>query len=110
MMGLCPREHSINSFIWCAVGGLLGAAAGLASRAERIVILENIGVGVFGAFIGGDFLVAMFSGLVKGDTDFHVASLGMAAGGAVFMLFVLRLMRGAVGPIRASRKAGQRRS
>jgi uncharacterized membrane protein YeaQ/YmgE (transglycosylase-associated protein family) len=109
MMGLSPGGTAINSFIWCAVGGLLGAVAALASRAERIVFLENIGVGVFGAFIGGDFLVAMFSGLVKGDTDFHIASLGMAVGAAVFMLFMLRLMRGAVGPMRAPRKAGQRR-
>jgi uncharacterized membrane protein YeaQ/YmgE (transglycosylase-associated protein family) len=74
------------------------------------VLVENIAVGVFGAFVGGDFLVAMFSGLDKADTAFHIGSLGLAVAGAIGMLFALRVMRGAVGPLRASRKAGQRRS
>ena len=68
-------------------------------------------IGVFGAFIGGDFLVAMSNGGVVNDKVFRMSSLGMAIAGAVVMLVVLRLMCGAVGPMRGSKnKAGQRRN
>lgn len=69
----------------------------------RIVLIENMLVGVFGAFIGGDFLVSVFNGGVVNDKVFHMSSLGMAAGGAVVMLVALRLMRGAVGPMKAGK-------
>jgi uncharacterized membrane protein YeaQ/YmgE (transglycosylase-associated protein family) len=106
-----PREVPINSIIWCAVGALIGAAAALAMPQGRIAMLESVLVGVFGAFIGGDFLVAMLSDGVVSEKVFRMSSLGMAVGGAVVLLAALRLMRGAVGPMRATRsKAGQRRS
>jgi uncharacterized membrane protein YeaQ/YmgE (transglycosylase-associated protein family) len=110
MMGLC-REDAINSYIWCAVGALLGAAAGLPIAAlGRVGMIENVLVGMFGAFIGGDFLVDMFGSLRTGDSAFHIGSLGVAIAAAIGMLVVLHLMRGAVGPMRATRsKAGQRR-
>jgi uncharacterized membrane protein YeaQ/YmgE (transglycosylase-associated protein family) len=105
------REHSINSYIWCAVGALLGGVAGLsAAPLARVVIVENVLVGMFGAFIGGDFLVDMFGSLRAGDSGFHIGSLGVAIAAAIGLLFVLHVMRRAVGPMRASRsKAGQRR-
>ena len=104
--------HGINTYIWCAVGGAIGWVAGLmASDGGRIVMIENILVGVFGAFIGGDFLVAMVGAVAPKDTDFHMVSLAMAMGGAVTLLLVLKAMRGAVGPMRGSKsKAGQRRN
>ena len=73
-------------------------------------MIENILVAVFGAFIGGDFVAAMISGsAVANDKQFRMSSLGMAIAGAVVMLIVLRLMRGAVGPMRSSKsKAGRR--
>jgi uncharacterized membrane protein YeaQ/YmgE (transglycosylase-associated protein family) len=110
MMGLSREDH-INSYIWCAVGAILGAAAGLPVAAlGRVAVIENVFVGMFGAFIGGDFLVDMFGSLRAGDQGFHIASLGVAVAAAIVMLVVLHLMRGAVGPMRASRsKAGQRR-
>lgn len=81
----------------------------MAAGQGRVVLIENVLVGVFGAFIGGDFVVAMFNGGVVNDKVFHVSSLGMAIAGAVVMLVVLRLMRGAVGPMRGSKsKAGRR--
>jgi uncharacterized membrane protein YeaQ/YmgE (transglycosylase-associated protein family) len=110
MMGLC-REQSINSYIWCAVGAALGGAAGLgAAPLSRVLVIENVLVGMFGAFIGGDFLVDMFGGLRAGDTGFHVGSLAFAIVASIGMLVLLRLMRRAVGPMLASRsRAGQRR-
>jgi len=73
-------------------------------------MVENMAVGVFGAFIGGDFVSAMVSGSkLVNDKDFRISSLAMAIAGAVVFLIVLRLMRGAVGPMRASKsKAGRR--
>jgi uncharacterized membrane protein YeaQ/YmgE (transglycosylase-associated protein family) len=112
MMGSIPflLESSINPYIWCVVGALIGAAASFFAAGQgRIVMIENVLVGVFGSFIGGDFVAAMISGSkVVNDKDFRVSSLGMAVAGAVVMLVVLRLMRGAVGPMRASKsKAGR---
>jgi uncharacterized membrane protein YeaQ/YmgE (transglycosylase-associated protein family) len=111
MMVSTIKEYGINPFIWCAVGALIGAAASFMVQGQgTVVMIENILVGVFGAFIGGDFLVAMFNGGVVNDKVFHVSSLAMAIAGAVVMLVVLRLMRSVVGPMRGSKsKAGQRR-
>lgn len=77
----------------------------------KTVMVENVLVGVFGAFIGGDFVAAIVSGSkVVNDKDFRMSSLGMAIAGAVLMLIVLRLMRGAVGPMKALKsKSGKRR-
>ena len=74
-------------------------------------MIENVAVGVFGAFIGGDFVAALVSGSkLVNDKDFRVSSLGMAIAGAVVMLIVLRLMRGAVGPMKNSKsRSGPRR-
>ncbi len=104
-------EYPINPFIWCAVGALIGAAASfMVSNQGKTVMIENVAVGVFGAFIGGDFVAAMIGGGLVNDKDFRMSSLGMAIAGAVVMLMALRLMRGAVGPMRGSKsKAGQRR-
>ena len=66
----------------------------------RPLLIENVLVGVFGAFIGGDFIVSSLNGGVVNDTDFKIGSLGMAIAGAVVMLLVLRLMRKMVGPMR----------
>lgn len=112
MMGVpSSRESGINPFIWCAVGALIGAAASFIVASQgRTVMIENVLVGVFGAFIGGDFVAAMISGsTVANDKDFRMSSLGMAIAGAVLMLVVLRLMRRAVGPIRGAKSKGRRR-
>jgi len=73
-------------------------------------MIENVAVGVFGAFIGGDFVASMISGSkLVNDKDFRISSLAMAIAGAVIFLVVLRLMRGAVGPMRAGKSKAQRR-
>jgi uncharacterized membrane protein YeaQ/YmgE (transglycosylase-associated protein family) len=103
------RENGINPYIWCAVGGLLGWLVSLRQVAGgSVVVIENVLVGVFGAFIGGDFIVSMFNGGVVNDKDFHIMSLVIAVAGALGMLLVLRLLRRAVGPLRPGKRPPRR--
>lgn len=91
------------------VGALLGGAACLfAGTREKILILENLGVGVFGAYIGGDFVAAILSRGKTNDTVFSMGSLGLAVGGALVALALLRLMQRAVGPMQRSKAARRR--
>ncbi len=90
------------------VGVLLGGAACLlAGTREKILLLESLGVGVFGAYIGGDFVASILSHGKTNDTVFSMGSLGLAVGGAIAALALLRLMRRAVGPMH--RTKGPRR-
>ena len=75
----------------------------LSGTREKIVILENLGVGVFGAYIGGDFIAAMLSKGKTNDAVFSMGSLGLAVGAAVVTLLLLKLMRRAVGPMQRSK-------
>lgn len=86
------------------VGVVFGGIAGLMVKTDdRIVIIENVGVGIFGAYIGGDFIASMLNGGVINDTDFSMRSLGLAIGGAIACLVILRLMRRVVGPMKAGK-------
>lgn len=66
---------------------------------------------MFGAFAGGEFLLAQISpppAVVKGAAvaasgGFSIAAVGMGIAGAIVMLVLLRMMRGAVGPLRNSK-------
>lgn len=103
------QENGINPYIWCVVGAVLGWASGLLmASGGRIVLIENVLVGVFGAYIGGDFVASMLNGGVVNDIDFSLRSLGLAIAGAVLMLLALCLMRRMVGPMKPS-KAPRRR-
>ena len=101
MMGwpIWLQENSINPFIWCAVGGIVGYLAGLMMSAAGGETVENILVGVFGAFIGGDLLISQLNGGVINDKDFSFRSLLFAVVGAVVLVVVLKLMRRIVGPM-----------
>jgi uncharacterized membrane protein YeaQ/YmgE (transglycosylase-associated protein family) len=104
-------EQCINPYIWCAVGGLVGWGAGMWMRPDgRIVMIENILVGVFGAFIGGDFIATLLNGGVVNDQAFSVRSLAFAVAGALVSLFLLSMMRRVVGPLRNSKKRSRDRN
>ncbi|MGE0498035.1 MAG: GlsB/YeaQ/YmgE family stress response membrane protein [Ramlibacter sp.] len=88
----------------------MGLLAGLVSgHGEKTIVVENMLVGVFGAFIGGDFIVSMLNSGKVDDKVFHLSSLLIAIASAVAFLVVLRLMRKAVGPMRASKGPARRR-
>jgi uncharacterized membrane protein YeaQ/YmgE (transglycosylase-associated protein family) len=97
------QEYGIsNAYIWCAAGAFVGWCAGvLMSSGGRIVLIENVLVGVFGAFIGGEFVVAMLTQGPVDDKVFRIGSLAIALATAAVLLFLLKLMRGAVGPLQA---------
>lgn len=93
----------IDSYIWIFVGGALGGLAGaMQADKSKVFRIESVLVGIFGAFIGGDFLVAMLWGPKAGGVG--AAGLAMAVVGAVVMLALLSVMRRAVGPMRPAKK------
>ena len=91
----------MNPYIWCGVGAVIGwLASRLTGSADLAVTIENVCVGIFGAFIGGG---------VAGDTSFHISSLGIAVASSVAMLFALKLMRRTVGPMRHGKSKTKQR-
>ena len=89
---------SLNPYLICAVGAGTGWLAGIFMRSDgKIVRIEEMLVGVFGAFIGGDFLLSQLVGPTA--TGSMVQALGLAFAGAAVLLVLLRLMRGVVGPL-----------
>ena len=71
-------------------------------------VIENVLVGMFGAFIGGDFVAAQFNGGVVATT-FTVPGMLIAIAGAIVILLLLRLMRKLVGPQRNSKSISRKR-
>jgi uncharacterized membrane protein YeaQ/YmgE (transglycosylase-associated protein family) len=83
----------------------VGAAIGwlstrLMDAPARTVVIENVMTGMFGAFIGGDFVASKFNAGVVNDAQFTVSGLVLAIGGAIVILLLLKLMRRVVGPMR----------
>ena len=70
--------------------------------------LEEVSVGIFGAVVGAEITKAVFLG---GSPDTGVGAVGIATvvGGAVLFLALLKMMRGAVGPLRAGKSPSARR-
>jgi uncharacterized membrane protein YeaQ/YmgE (transglycosylase-associated protein family) len=103
------RENVINSIVWCVVGGFIGFLTGLIMKSEgTIALVENVAVGIFGAFIGGDFVVAMMNSGVVDDKHFSIRSLAFAVVGAIALVLILRLMRRSVGPLRSGKPKPRR--
>lgn len=98
----------IDSYLWIFVGGALGGLAGAVQADKSTVFrIESVLVGIFGAFVGGDFLVAMLWGPKAGGVS--AVGLAMAVVGAVVMLALLSVMRRAVGPMRPAKKRASTR-
>lgn len=76
-------------------------------NATRTTRIEDVLVGVFGAFIGAEFVSGMMH--AKGTPDFGFgARFGLAIGGAVLVLGLLMMMRRSVGPMRPGKKRADR--
>jgi uncharacterized membrane protein YeaQ/YmgE (transglycosylase-associated protein family) len=100
----------ITFYLWCVVGAIAGALFGLVAGSRGTVArLEEVGVGVFGAFIGGEFVASMLLPAAATPGDFRAPALGTAIGGALFMLLLLKTMRKAVGPLRNGKSVLRKR-
>ncbi|MES2974934.1 MAG: hypothetical protein V4757_15070 [Pseudomonadota bacterium] len=76
-------------------------------EATRTTRIEDVLVGVFGAFIGAEFVSGMLR--AKGTADFGFgAKFGLAVAGAVVVLGLLMMMRRSVGPLRSGKKRAER--
>jgi uncharacterized membrane protein YeaQ/YmgE (transglycosylase-associated protein family) len=75
----------------------------MGSQPSRITLIEDLAVGVFGAFVGAEFMSAMLRH--KGDVEqgFGV-KMSLAVAGAVVALGLLKWMRRSVGPLLESKK------
>jgi uncharacterized membrane protein YeaQ/YmgE (transglycosylase-associated protein family) len=101
--------NCINVYIWCAIGAIAGwLASRMMEAATRSTQIENILIGMFGAFIGGEFVSAQLNGPAVA-TGFHVSSLMLAIAGAVVLLLLLKLMRKVVGPMHKSKSSQKKR-
>lgn len=102
------RGAEINFYIWCAVGAVVGGLAGLFIGSKtKVTRIEEVLVGVFGAFIGGEFVTAMLNS-GKQQAEFTMIGLVNAIGGAVALVLLLTLMRRAVGPMQSRKKPPHR--
>ncbi len=102
-------ESLINVYIFLAIGGFAGwLYTRLMPAPAMSVQIENIVIGMLGAFLGGDFIAVQISGdeISKG---FHISSVGLAILGAVVMLLLLKLMRKAVGPMKKGKSSQKKR-
>jgi uncharacterized membrane protein YeaQ/YmgE (transglycosylase-associated protein family) len=99
----------INFYIWCAVGAAVGWLAGTMMGSKGTILrVEEMFVGIFGAFIGGEFVATLLTS-AKAAEKFSAASLGIAIAGAAVLLILLRLMRKVVGPLRSHKAPPTRR-
>jgi uncharacterized membrane protein YeaQ/YmgE (transglycosylase-associated protein family) len=80
----------------------------MANTTTPTSVIESILVGMFGAFIGGDFVAAQFNAGVVATT-FTVSGLVLAVAGAIVILLLLKLMRKMVGPQRNSKSTTRKR-
>lgn len=103
-------EYGINIYLLCAVGGGIGALLGMMmGGGGRIVLLENVGVGMFGAILGGDLLAAELGAAPAKGQFFSPGALGLAAVVAIVLLLLLKVMRKAVGPLLAGKSKAKNR-
>lgn len=82
---------------------LAGAFLGTSERVARV---EELLVGVFGAFVGGEFVTPMLAG--GAPPGFTALGLLNAVAAASVLLVLLAGMRRAVGPMRARKKPVRR--
>lgn len=77
---------------WIVIGGLAGWVASILTKNNRRMgLIANIAVGILGA-IAGNFILTKLG--VRGLDGFTIYSFIVAVGGAVLILFVLKLFSG----------------
>jgi uncharacterized membrane protein YeaQ/YmgE (transglycosylase-associated protein family) len=91
------------------VGAFVGwLATRMMNAPVRSAQIENILIGMFGAFIGAEFVAAQLGG-VQVASSFHISSLLLAIAGAVVLLLLLYALRKLMGPMHKSRSSTKKR-
>jgi len=81
----------INILIWVVLGALAGWIASIVmGRNKQMGAIANIVVGIVGALIGG-YIMNLFG--APGVSGLNLYSILVAIGGAILLLFVVRLLR-----------------
>jgi uncharacterized membrane protein YeaQ/YmgE (transglycosylase-associated protein family) len=95
-------------YVWCVIGVVLGWLAIMASGETQFILrIESVLVGIFGSYFGGEFLATTLLHPADKGAGLSGAAVGMALGGSVVSLVLLRVMRKAVGPLKQSKKRGR---
>ena len=103
------RGAEITVYVWCAIGAVVGWLFGVATAVPgKVLRLEEVAVGMFGAVIGAEVLPNLFA---SGAPPSGISPVGIVAAlvGAVLLLALLKVMRKAVGPLRAGKAPSARR-
>lgn len=79
---------------WIVVGLIAGWLAGELMRGSGYGLLGDIIVGIVGALLGG-FLASALFGIAAPMTGINITSILIAFVGAVILIAILRLIRGA---------------
>jgi uncharacterized membrane protein YeaQ/YmgE (transglycosylase-associated protein family) len=86
----------MNIFVWLLVGGLIGWVASIVmGTSNRQGFILNIVVGIIGAFMGGWFLSGLFGSSTINQGNFSLPGLLVSLLGAIILLAIARLFRGA---------------
>jgi uncharacterized membrane protein YeaQ/YmgE (transglycosylase-associated protein family) len=84
----------MNIVVWLIVGGIIGWLASIVMRTNaQQGILQNIVVGVVGAFVAGWFLTPLFGISTINQNNFSMPALLVSLLGAILLLAVVSLFR-----------------
>ena len=86
----------MNMIVWLLIGGLIGWVASIVMGTNnRQGFILNIVVGIVGAFLGGWFLSGLFGSSTINQGNFSLTGLLVSLLGAIILLAIVRLFRGA---------------
>jgi uncharacterized membrane protein YeaQ/YmgE (transglycosylase-associated protein family) len=81
-----------NIIVWILLGAVAGWIASILFKDRSLGLVGSIVVGILGSFVGGWLAPKLgISGAAVGG--FSIASIFTAVGGAVVLLFIIRLLR-----------------
>jgi uncharacterized membrane protein YeaQ/YmgE (transglycosylase-associated protein family) len=84
----------MNIVVWLIVGGIIGWLASIVMRTNaQQGILQNIVVGVVGAFVAGWFLTPLFGISTINQNNFSMPALLVSLLGAILLLAAVSLFR-----------------
>lgn len=95
----------MGPYVWCVIGVVMGwLATVIGGQASFILRVESVLVGIFGAFLGGEFFSSvLLKPEVKG-AGLTLPPVLLSLTCAALALFLLYAMRNAVGPLKAGKK------